>query len=105
MRTPPNQNENRTPNQNQAGAPSGAGSLQRDNSRSEALLPADQGDPDLQVAEEVAFDLQSDASRRVGAMPKDSPQAHPAEAMAEALQPDGNSQAPAPAQRPAAGKS
>ncbi|QYF92932.1 hypothetical protein KY495_19800 [Massilia sp. PAMC28688] len=57
---------------------------QQDN-RSESLLPADQTDPNLQVAEEVAFDLQSDEARRVGAMPKDTAQAKPAQAVADAL--------------------
>lgn len=55
--------------------------------RSEGLLPADQSDPTLQVAEEVAFDLQSDDARRVGAMPEDAGAAKPAEAVAQALQP------------------
>lgn len=59
--------------------------------RSEGLLPADEADTDLFVAEEVAFDLQSDATRRVGSMPRDTPTSKPAEAVAEALAPDGAS--------------
>lgn len=53
--------------------------------RSEALLPADQPDPALEIAEEVAFDLQSDEARKVGSMPPDVPTAKPSEAMAEAM--------------------
>lgn len=53
--------------------------------RSEALLPADDADPNLQVAEEIAFDLQSDSARRVGALPPDSPVAKPADAVAQSL--------------------
>lgn len=54
--------------------------------RSEGLLPADQNDPNLQVAEEVAFDLQSDEARKVGSMP---PATSPAtEAVADSLRPD-----------------
>ncbi len=52
--------------------------------RSEGLLPAEP-DPALEVAEEVAFDLQSDQARQIGAMPPDAPGAKPAEAMAKAL--------------------
>ena len=37
--------------------------------RSEGLLPADNADPNLDVAEEVSLDLQSDSARRVGALP------------------------------------
>ncbi len=58
--------------------------------RSESLLPADEANPAPEVAEEVAFDLQSDQARRVGAMPPHAPGApgaDAAEAMAEALQP------------------
>ena len=57
--------------------------------RSEGLLPADGADPDLQVAEEVAFDLQSDEARRVGAMPADTATTKPTEAVAQALAPEG----------------
>ncbi|MES2899859.1 MAG: hypothetical protein V4723_09035 [Pseudomonadota bacterium] len=53
--------------------------------RSEGLLPADEADPALEIAEEVAFDLQSDQARQVGAMPPDAPGVKPAEAMAQAL--------------------
>lgn len=53
--------------------------------RSPGLLPADQDDPNLQIAEEVAFDLQSDGARRVGAMPADTATAKPVEALAEAM--------------------
>lgn len=56
--------------------------------RSEGLLPADQSDPNLQVAEEVALDLQSDQARRVGSLPPDSPLMKPGDAVAGALQPD-----------------
>lgn len=54
--------------------------------RSESLLPA-APDPRLEVAEEVALDLQSDSARQVGA----APAGPPGEALATALQP------PAPA--------
>ena len=37
--------------------------------RSEGLLPADGADEQLEVAEEVSLDLQSDSARRVGALP------------------------------------
>ena len=56
--------------------------------RSEALLPADESSPDLQIAEEVAFDLQSDDARRVGAMPPDTATSKPSEAVAQALAPE-----------------
>lgn len=59
--------------------------------RSEGLLAADDDNPDLQVAEEVAFDLQSDEARRIGALPADTPAAKPADALAESLRPDGES--------------
>lgn len=55
--------------------------------RSEALLPADPCDPDLQVAEEVSFDLQSDEARRIGALPPDTAVSKPNEALAESLKP------------------
>lgn len=55
-------------------------------SRSEALLPADENDPSLEVAEEVAFDLQSDESRKLGSMP--SEQSPAADALAETLRPE-----------------
>lgn len=51
-------------------------------------LPTDGSDPDLEVAEEVSFDLQSDATRRVGAMPAGTPVSKPAEAVAQSLTPD-----------------
>ncbi|MES2317147.1 MAG: hypothetical protein V4631_06590 [Pseudomonadota bacterium] len=53
--------------------------------RSEGLLPASEADPSLDVAEEVALDQQSDATRGVGAMPDDTPVSKPADAIAEAL--------------------
>lgn len=53
--------------------------------RSEGLLPADEPDPSLEVAEEVAFDQQSQGARKVGAMPPDVAGAKPSDAMAEAL--------------------
>lgn len=56
--------------------------------RSEGLLPADQSDPDLQVAEEVAFDLQSDEARAIGSMPTDTAVSKPGTAIAESLRPD-----------------
>lgn len=55
-------------------------------SRSEALLPADDNDPALEVAEEVAFDLQSEAARQVGSLPSENSPA--ADALAETLRPD-----------------
>jgi hypothetical protein len=55
--------------------------------RSDNLLPADPDDPDLNVAEEVAFDLQSDQARKVGAMPADVTPARPATAIAHTLSP------------------
>ena len=39
--------------------------------RSEGLLPADGADEQLEVAEEVSLDLQSDSARQVGAMPRE----------------------------------
>lgn len=57
--------------------------------RSEGLLPADQADANLEVAEEVSLDLQSDSTRRVGAMPPATPVSDPAQAVSEALQPGG----------------
>ena len=57
--------------------------------RSEALLPADEANGELNVAEEVAFDLQSDEARRIGAMPLDTSASKPAEGVAKALAPDG----------------
>ena len=56
--------------------------------RAEGLLPADQSDPDLQVAEEVAFDLQSGQARNIGGMPTATPVSKPAEAVAESLAPN-----------------
>ena len=56
--------------------------------RSEGLLPADD-DRNLEVAEEVSLDLQSDGTRAVGAAPSDTPVSKPAEAMAQALAPTG----------------
>lgn len=56
--------------------------------RSEGLLPADAPDPNLEIAEEVAFDLQSDQARAVGAMAPDTPVSKPAEALQQALQPE-----------------
>lgn len=56
--------------------------------RSEGLLPADNANPDLEVAEEVSLDLQSDDARRVGALPPDTPVSKPAEAVAATLAPD-----------------
>lgn len=56
--------------------------------RSEGLLPADGPDPNLEVAEEVSLDLQSDSTRKVGAMAPDTPVSKPTDAMAEALKPD-----------------
>jgi hypothetical protein len=55
--------------------------------RSEGLLPADDADASLEVAEEVSLDLQSDGTRGIGAPPSDTPVSKPAEAMAEALTP------------------
>ena len=55
--------------------------------RSEGLLPTDGTDPHLEVAEEVSFDLQSDSTRRVGALPPDTPVSQPAAAIAESLAP------------------
>ncbi len=55
--------------------------------RSPGLLPADGPDPRLEVAEEVSLDLQSDATRRVGAPPSDTPVGKPAEALAQSLRP------------------
>ena len=67
--------------------------------RSEGLLPADSPDPSLEVAEEVAFDQQSERARAIGAMPPDVPTAKPAEAMADALgAPQPGSDRPAPEQ-------
>ncbi len=57
--------------------------------RSEGLLPADGPDENLEVAEEVSLDLQSDATRRVGALASDTPAGKPADALAQALAPDG----------------
>lgn len=62
-------------------------STSTDPTRSEALLPADAADPAPEVAEEVSLDLQSDASRRVGAAPPENAPGKPAEALADALQP------------------
>lgn len=56
--------------------------------RSEGLLPADENEPELQVAEEVAFDLQSDQARQVGSMPADTGISKPATAIAESLKGD-----------------
>lgn len=53
--------------------------------RSEALLPADD-DANLQVAEEVAFDLQSDQSRKIGSLPDG--QGGVADAVADTLTPE-----------------
>lgn len=64
--------------------------------RSPGLLPADQDDPNLQIAEEVAFDLQSDGARRVGAMPADTATAKPVEALAEAMQAPAGDDIPKP---------
>ncbi len=41
--------------------------------RSDGLLPAETPDPSLEVAEEVAFDQQSERARAIGAMPPDVP--------------------------------
>ena len=60
--------------------------------RSEGLLPTDGPDPNLEVAEEVSLDLQSDSTRRVGALPPDTPVSKPAEALAQSLQPDAKAQ-------------
>ena len=51
--------------------------------RSEGLLPADGADENLEVAEEVSLDVQSDSARRVGTLPPDSPAA--ATALADTL--------------------
>ncbi len=56
-------------------------------SRSEGLLPTDGTDPNLDIAEEVSFDLQSDSTRRVGALPPDTPVSQPAAAIAKSLAP------------------
>lgn len=56
-------------------------------SRSEGLLPIDSPDPDLEIAEEVSFDLQSDSTRRVGPLPEDTPVSNPAKAIAQTLNP------------------
>ena len=56
--------------------------------RSEALLPADRADENLEVAEEVSLDMQSDSARSVGNMPPDTPVSKPAHAIAEALNPN-----------------
>lgn len=56
--------------------------------RSEALLPADEQDASLEVAKEVSLDLQSDNTRRVGAIPPDTPVSEPARAVAPALKRD-----------------
>ena len=68
-----------------------------DQSRSEGLLPTDGPDANLDIAEEVSFDLQSDSTRRVGALPEDTPVSKPAEAIAQALDPV-SADEPAPAQ-------
>lgn len=52
--------------------------------RSEGLLPVDEPDSNLEIAEEVAFVLQSEQTRDIGATPPDGPGANPAEAMAKA---------------------
>ena len=56
-------------------------------SRSEGLLPTDGVDPNLEIAEEVSLDLQSDSTRRVGSLPPDTPVSDPAAAIAESLSP------------------
>ncbi len=56
--------------------------------RSEGLLPADGPDENLEVAEEVSLDLQSDATRRVGTLASDTPAGKPADALAQTLAPD-----------------
>ena len=53
--------------------------------RSEGLLPVDEPEPKLDVAEEVSLDEQSGHARQVGAMPEDSPVSKPAEALVETL--------------------
>ena len=58
-------------------------------SRSEGLLPADGPDANLEVAEEISFDLQSDSTRQVGGLPPDTPVSKPAKAVAETLKPGG----------------
>lgn len=64
--------------------------------RSEGLLPADDADQPLEVAEEVNLDQQSDGARRVGALPDDTPVSKPADALAETLRPalEGESEEP-----------
>ncbi len=53
--------------------------------RSESLLPVDEPDPNLEVAEEVSLDQQSSRARKVGAMPDETPVSKPAQALAETL--------------------
>lgn len=65
--------------------------------RSEALLPADQADPNLEIAEEVSLDLQSPEARRIGQLPPDHSPGQVSEAVAEALKPAApSSPVPAP---------
>ena len=76
-------------NQQKASSPPSAPVPPAADNRSEGLLPADGPDANLEVAEEISFDLQSDSTRQVGAMPPDTPVSKPAEALAETLKPDG----------------
>ena len=78
-------------NQQKASTPPSAPVPPEADNRSEGLLPADGPDANLEVAEEISFDLQSDSTRKVGAMPPDTPVSKPAEALAETLKPGGNS--------------
>jgi hypothetical protein len=76
-------------NQQKAGPAPAAPVPQETENRSEGLLPADGPDANLEVAEEISFDLQSDSTRQVGGMPPDTPVSKPAEALAETLKPGG----------------
>lgn len=53
--------------------------------RSEGLLPADEPNASLDVAEEVSLDQQSDSARRIGALSDDTPATKPADALAVTL--------------------
>ena len=83
---PPNSSE--TPAAGEAAPPPGQPV------RSEGLLPADDADQPLEVAEEVNLDQQSAGARRVGAPPDDTPVSKPADALAETLRPPGEREDP-----------
>ena len=79
-------------NQQKASSPSSTPAApvpQEAGNRSEGLLPADGPDANLEVAEEISVDLQSDSTRQVGGMPLDTPVSKPCEALAETLRPGG----------------